>query len=76
MKRSDMIKEISQYIHDRRRATQSWTTHEIAEGVLDLIENAGMMPPQRQKALPGYDYMFDEPVTLFRHVNDWEPEDE
>lgn len=84
MKRSEMLNKIATIVHGTRRATEAYTSNEIAEMILSDIEDAGMEPPKYQywnssnpkdvnergipKNLSFSRYNGDE-------INEWEPED-
>lgn len=56
MKRSEMIEIISQHIFDNMGVT---TPNKLAKNILSLVEDHGMVPPERYNSLD----------------NTWEPEE-
>lgn len=68
MKKSDVIKRLTEIIHDTRRATRAWTSVEIAELILESLETMGMKPP-------GYEYTMElkDGTHTFSEPG-WEPE--
>lgn len=65
MKRSKMIIDLAFFIRNTRNS--SFMNSEIAEGVLKIIEENGMLPPTLEKVWMGH--VIDE-------MNEWESEDE
>jgi len=66
MKRSKILDKISCFIHQNRRATEVWTSDDMANCILDIIEELGMLPPDNKT---GDKWIYDP-------VNEWEAEDE
>ncbi len=79
MKRSDLISKLENYfkdsLYDSGMGKENWI---LAEEVLDLIENVGMLPPET-KATPedfvniGFDQEFldDHDFTVNRWEEEW-----
>ncbi len=47
MKRSEMLKKITDIVHLHRRHTEGVTSEQLAKMILDEVEELGMMPPER-----------------------------
>lgn len=77
MRRSEMINKISNIVHEWRRATDAYSSDEIAEMILATQEFEGMLPPlgldKTQIYPPGNKFHNPDYVGSLEHV--WEPED-
>ena len=76
MTRQKMLNKITDYFCSKSKDTPVV----MADEVLKLVEELGMLPPLVEKGTPWYSIKNDYdgqmmPTRLGRDVNEWEPED-
>lgn len=69
MKRQEAVDIITDIIHENRRRTEICTSIELAEMILDTLENVGMQPPSRPN-----DYGALNNLGTITLINEWENE--
>jgi len=82
MKRSEMIDRIHQeLVYSRKpmhgiRITDSPADIKLAERILEVQEEAGMLPPQKKKSLIEVNFNGERDILHQMWDFSWEPEDE